>query len=208
MFLFICLYLLVFVVVVLSLKKKRYSVEIPILKGDGIEVMERCEFRPRIKQQQQKILADAGDEGKDDDDKNDDDNTSPVLSRIIAIQAPLPLGIILGQDITVGNIGGGGGGGGLITTVDDLAVDGNGSVIGGIQVGDIVRGCTACQSTMEQPTWQLILGGVGQPKTTRMMFSCDNQPLEEILTAISSNTMDPQQRYVWLVLERIENNIE
>ena len=188
-------------------KKKRYSVEIPILKGDGIEVMERCEFRPRIKQQQQKILADAGDEGKDDDDKNDDDNTSPVLSRIIAIQAPLPLGIILGQDITVGNIGGGGGGG-LITTVDDLAVDGNGSVIGGIQVGDIVRGCTACQSTMEQPTWQLILGGVGQPKTTRMMFSCDNQPLEEILTAISSNTMDPQQRYVWLVLERIENNIE
>ena len=165
--------------------------------------MERCEFRPRIKQQQQKILADAGDEGKDDDDKNDDDNTSPVLSRIIAIQAPLPLGIILGQDIVANT-----GGGGLITTVDDLAVDGNGSMIGGIQVGDIVRGCTACQSTMEQPTWQLILGGVGQPKTTRMMFSCDNQPLEEILTAISSNTMDPQQRYVWLVLERIENNIE
>ena len=183
-------------------KKKRYSVEIPILKGDGIEVMERCEFRPRIKQQQQKILADAGDEGKDDDDKNDDDNTSPVLSRIIAIQAPLPLGIILGQDIVANT------GGGLITTVDDLAVDGNGSVIGGIQVGDIVRGCTACQSTMEQPTWQLILGGVGQPKTTRMMFSCDNQPLEEILTAISSNTMDPQQRHVWLILERIENNIE
>ena len=121
--------------------------------------MERCEFRPRIKQQQQKmILADAGDEGKDDDDKNDDDNTSPVLSRIIAIQAPLPLGIILGQDITVGNIAGGGGG--LITTVDDLAVDGNGSSIGGIQVGDIVRGCTACQSTMDTTkTWQLILGG-------------------------------------------------
>ncbi|OEU07745.1 hypothetical protein FRACYDRAFT_142382, partial [Fragilariopsis cylindrus CCMP1102] len=148
----------------------RYSVEIPILKGDGIEVMERCDFTPRIKQQQQKMAA---------------------------IQAPLPLGIILGQDIVANT-----GGGGLITTVDDLAVDGNGSVIGGIQVGDIVRGCTACQSTMEQPTWQLILGGVGQPKTTRMMFSCDNQPLEEILTAISSNTMDPQQRYVWLVLER------
>ena len=164
--------------------------------------MERCEFRPRIKQQQQKILADAGDEGKDDDDKNDDDNTSPVLSRIIAIQAPLPLGIILGQDIIVENIGGGGG---LLTTVDDLTENGNGSSIGGIQVGDIVRGCTACQSTMDTTkTWQLILGGVGQPKTTRMMFSCDNQPLEEILTAISSNTMDPQQRDVWLLLERIE----
>jgi len=144
----------------------------------------------------------AGDDDESGD--KDDDNTPPsLLSRIIAIQAPLPLGIILGQDIAAANTAGGGGGG-LITTVDDLADDGNGSIIGGIQVGDIVRGCTACQSTMEQPTWQLMLGGVGQPKTTRMMFSCDNQPLEEILNAISSNNMDPQQRHVWLVLERIE----
>jgi hypothetical protein len=157
--------------------------------------MERCDFTPRIK-----ATTTSGDDDDDDDDDDDkDDNTSPLLSRIIAIQAPLPLGVILGQDIITANTGGG-----LITTVDDIADDGNGSLIGGIQVGDIVRGCTACQSTMEQPTWQLILGGVGQPKTTRMMFSCDNQPLEEILNAISSNNMDPQKRHVWLVLERIE----
>jgi len=57
---------------------------------------------------------------------------------------------------------------------------------------------------MEQPTWQLMLGGIGQPKTTRMMYSCDGKPLEEILGAISSNTMDPQQRDVWLVIERYD----
>ena len=119
--------------------------------------MERCDFTPRIKQQQQKMAADApGDDDGDDKDDNDD-NTLPILSRIIAIQAPLPLGIILGQDIIVENIGGGGG---LLTTVDDLTENGNGSSIGGIQVGDIVRGCTACQSTMDTTkTWQLILGG-------------------------------------------------
>jgi hypothetical protein len=162
--------------------------------------MERCDFTPRIKQQQQRMAVgeDDGEGGDGDDDATiSQEDVTPLLSRIIAIQAPLPLGIILGQDIAADT-------GGLITTVDDLAQDGNGSIIGGIQVGDIVRACTACQSTMEQPTWQLMLGGVGQPKTTRMMYVCDNQPLEEILNAISSNSMDPQRRYVWLVLERIE----
>jgi hypothetical protein len=165
--------------------------------------MERCDFTPRIKQ----MMATTATTTTTDVDDNDNDKEvgPPLLSRIIAIQAPLPLGIILGQDIATATANENTVTGGLlITTVDDIAKDGNGSIIGGIQVGDIVRACTACQSTMEQPTWQLMLGGVGQPKTTRMMYVCDNQPLEEILNAISSNSMDPQRRYVWLVLERIE----
>jgi hypothetical protein len=56
---------------------------------------------------------------------------------------------------------------------------------------------------VETPTWQLIAGGIGQPKTKRYMYSVDGRPLEEVLMAVASNRMDPQGRDVWLVLERM-----
>jgi len=160
--------------------RDRYSVEIPILKGDGLEVMERCDFPPLLLP----VLQSTSDEEQQQQPKK--------YSRIIAVQAPLPLGIIVGQD-------------NVTTTVDEIQKGGNGDRVGQLYVGDIIRACTACQTTMEQPTWQLLLGGIGQPKTTRMMYTCDDKPLEEILGAISSNTMDPQQRDVWLVIERYDD---
>jgi hypothetical protein len=146
--------------------KDRYSVEVPILKDMGEEVMERVDFAPRIKG------------GK---------------SRIICTQAPLPLAIILGQDNESGLI-----------TVDELAPEGNGAVVGMIQEGDLLRAVTACQTTMETPTWQLLAGGIGQPKTKRFMFSVDGRSLEEVLNAVGSNRMDVAGRDVILVLERVE----
>jgi GTP cyclohydrolase II len=146
--------------------KGRYSVVVPILKDMGEEVMERVDFAPRIKG------------GK---------------SRIICTEAPLPLGIVLGQDNESGLI-----------TVDELAPDGNGAVVGMIREGDLLRAVTACQTTMETPTWQLLAGGIGQPKTKRFMFSVDGRPLEEVLNAVGSNRMDVAGRDVILVLERVE----
>lgn len=73
-----------------------------------------------------------------------------------------------------------------------------------IQEGDILRAVTACQTTMESPTWQLLAGGIGQPKTKRFMFSVDGRPLEEVLEAIGSNRMDVGNRDVVLVLERVD----
>ena len=55
--------------------------------------------------------------------------------------------------------------------------------------------------TMERPTWQLVMGGIGQPKTTRMMYSTDYRPFEEVMEAIASNRMDSMDRDVWIVLE-------
>ena len=40
------------------------------------------------------------------------------------------------------------------------------------------------------------------PKTKRFMFSADQQPFEQVMEAISSNRMDPDNRPVLLVLER------
>ena len=146
--------------------KERYSVVVPILKDMGEEVMERVDFAPRIKGSK---------------------------SRIIATEAPLPLGMILGQDNESGLI-----------TVDELAPEGNGATVGMIKEGDILRAVTACQTTMETPTWQLLAGGIGQPKTKRFMFSVDGRPLEEVLDAVGSNRMDVAGRDVVLVLERVD----
>ena len=145
-------------------KRLRYSAEIPILKGDGNEVVERVDFPPIIKNNK---------------------------SFILAVEASLPLGIILGEDIPG------------IMQVDEIAENSNGEKAG-IQVGDIVRATTACQVTMTQPTWQLIAGGIGQPQTTRMMFTTDRKPFEEVMEAIASNRMDPMERPIVLVLERPE----
>lgn len=73
-----------------------------------------------------------------------------------------------------------------------------------IQEGDVLRAVTACQTTMETPTWQLLAGGIGQPKTKRFMFSVDGRPLEEVLDAVESNRMDVARRDVVLVVERVD----
>ena len=57
---------------------------------------------------------------------------------------------------------------------------------------------------MSTPTWQLILGGIGQPKTVRFMYSCDGKrsSFEEVMEAIKSNRMDVGGRDVVIVVER------
>ena len=109
----------------------RYSATVPILKPDGSTVIEKVQFPP--------ILKDVG------------------ASNIIVVEAKLPLGIILGEDETIG-----------MTVVDEIADDGNGATAG-IQVGDIIRGCTSCRVQMDQPMWQLMAGGIGRPKTFRFV---------------------------------------
>jgi hypothetical protein len=152
--------------------RNRYSAEVPILKPDGSVIMERCDFPPRM---------------KGEDSKNN------VLSRIITVQANLPLGIVLGQDESLPGI----------TVVDEVAENSNG-MQAGIKVGDVLRACTACQVSMDMPTWQLMAGGIGRPKTTRMMFSLDGKRFEEVMNALASNNIDPQKRPTWLVLERMD----
>lgn len=164
-------------------RRLRYSAVVPILKGDGSVEMERCDFAPRLKPPS----------GSDDAD-----TPAPASSRILAFQAPLPLGVVLGQDEEVPPAQ-------RLTTIDAIADGGNGEAAG-IRVGDVLRACTACQVTMEQPTWQLLAGGIGRPKTTRMMFGTDGKSFEEVMDAIGSNSMDPEERDIWLVMERMEEN--
>lgn len=116
-------------------------------------------------------------------------------SFITVIESMLPLGILLGESDEVPGA----------VVVDEVAQGSNGEQAG-VQVGDLVRACTACRMEMVQPTWQLIVGGIGQPKTVRFMYSIENnKPFDEVMEAIASNRMDPDKRPVLLVVERKED---
>ena len=118
-----------------------------------------------------------------------------VNSEILVLEIPLPMGILLGQDDEDQR--------GLII-VDEVAEGTNGEKCG-VKEGDVLRACTACRMEMSQPTWQLIAGGIGQPKTFRLMYGADGEPLEQVMEAIGSNRMDSQGRPVVLVLERLSD---
>jgi len=159
-------------------ERLQYSTIIPILKGDGSTEMERVDFKPRFK-------------------ASTSDGMPSSSSVILAVQAALPLGIILGEDETFPGA----------IRVDELVENGN-AAASGVMVGDLLRACTACQVTMEMPTWQIMAGGIGRPKTNRMMFSTDGRPFEEVMEAVGSNRIDPEKRPAWLVLERKEESDE
>lgn len=118
-------------------------------------------------------------------------NFAPGSSRIEVCTASLPLGIVLGESEEFPGA----------ICIDEVAGGSNGGMAG-VQVGDLLRACTACQVTMETPTWQLMVGGIGMPKTKRFMFSVDGRRFEEVMDAVASNRMDPEERPIVLVLER------
>jgi hypothetical protein len=154
--------------------EQRYSAILPILKPDGTTVEERVNFSPRYK-----------------------DGSSSICTCVVS---SLPLGIVLGEceafdsnneDFLAG-----------CTMVDEVAAGSHGA-LAGLRPGDLLRAISACRVTMDTtPTWQLVLGGIGVPKTVRFMYVVDNRPLDEVLDAVVSNRQDPQQRPVVLVVER------
>jgi len=153
--------------------RDQYSVDIPILKGDGSTEIERVDFAPRASKAE-------GVEG--------------VESEILAFYSPLPLGMIIGEIEEIPGLF-------MIDEIPDY--ENANSAKAGLQVGDYVRAVTACQTTMETPTWQLMMGGIGVPKTKRFMFSIDGETFENVMDAIGSNRMDPEERDICIVVERV-----
>lgn len=143
----------------------QYSAVVPILKPDGSTVEEQVQFPSRFPNNE---------------------------SRILVLEAPLPLGMILGEHETIPGM----------TAVDDIA-DGSNGQLAGFQLGDLIRACTACRVEMEQPMWQIMAGGIGRPKTMRFIYSTDFKPFEQVMDALGSNRMDPEERSVLMVVERL-----
>mmetsp|Transcript_20433 Transcript_20433/g.47292 ORF Transcript_20433/g.47292 Transcript_20433/m.47292 type:complete len:253 (+) Transcript_20433:38-796(+) len=112
-------------------------------------------------------------------------------SYITALEASLPMDLILGESEDMQGA----------IVVDEVLPGGSGEQAG-IEVGDLLRACTACRTMMEAPAWQIMAGGIGMPRTRRFMYATDRRPFEEVMEAISSNRMDPEGRSVVLVLEK------
>mmetsp|Transcript_84262 Transcript_84262/g.149266 ORF Transcript_84262/g.149266 Transcript_84262/m.149266 type:complete len:179 (-) Transcript_84262:172-708(-) len=73
----------------------------------------------------------------------------------------------------------------------------------GIQVGDIIRATTSVQMGMSYPLWQLILGGVGQPKRQKVLLEIKGQSPQNVITAVNSNLRENDANgQVVVVLER------
>ena len=94
----------------------RYSVVVPILKPDGTTVEEKIQFPPRLE---------------------DLPENKKGSSSILLCEAPLPLGILLGEHELLEGM----------TEVDEVAEGSNGE-LAGIQEGDLLRACTACKMEM------------------------------------------------------------
>lgn len=118
------------------------------------------------------------------------DNNNNNSSFVTTVEASLPLGILLGEN-NDGSI-----------SIDDVAESGNGATAG-LRVTDLLRAITACRVDMTLPTWQLLAGGIGRPKTVRFMYQVDDRPLNEVMAAVTSNRLDPENRPVLLVVERM-----
>jgi len=159
--------------------RSNFSATLPILKDTGKVVEESVYFAPRISQP--------------NSEEGDDFDGMKFSSEIIRVDVPLPLGIVLGQEA-----------GETTVSIDEIDSSANAVSSAKLRVGDILRCCSATTTQMSTPTWQLLVGGIGQPKTVRFMYSCDGERsnFEEVLEAISSNRMDVEGRDVVLVLER------
>lgn len=116
-------------------------------------------------------------------------------SRIMVFEANLPVGVILGESEEFG-----------ATTVVDAVAEESNAKVAGLEVGDLIRAFTACRVEMEMPTWQIIAGGIGIPKTKRFMYLADGRPFEEVMEAVGSNRQDPEERPVLFVVERKEES--
>lgn len=119
---------------------------------------------------------------------------SESSSRILRLDILPPLGAVLGEAEAEGT--------GVPLVVVDEVEPGSAAAAAGLRAGDLIRACTACRTVMATPTWQLLGGGIGQPKTERFMYGADGRPFEEALEAVGSNRMDPLGRPAVLVVER------
>jgi hypothetical protein len=180
----------------------QYSVMLPILKPDGTTVEEIIQFPPRL----EKL-----------------DTVQEGSSTIFTVEATLPLGVLLGEHETLAGIiqvdevvpGSNGDIAGIqegdllractACKMEMVKKDRIINFFGGFVVLAFHLPSHASSHpffSQDQPTWQLLAGGIGRPKTFRYSFSVDGKPFEQVMDAVGSNRFDPQGRPILLVLER------
>ena len=119
-------------------------------------------------------------------------------AQLIKFEVEVPCGVILQESDDAG---------GRPIVVVGAVGEGSNAEAAGLRPGDILRATSAVRQQMEMPTWQLLGGGIGRPKTFRFIFGADldakpARDFEEVLGAGGSKRLDPQGRPAILVVER------
>ena len=123
-------------------------------------------------------------------------SVAPLLegSSLLCVRLDMPLGMLLEEE-TEGDLRGS-------MVVAELLEDGSAKA-GGVAVGDVLRATTAMTMQMSYPTWQLMMGGVGQPRLQKVLLPTDKEPFEAVMGGIASNARERQGNgQLVLVLER------
>lgn len=116
-------------------------------------------------------------------------------SELVAVRLDLPMGLVLVQESEPETDA-------SPVVVEEL-LDGGSAREGGVLPGDVVRACSGCSMAMSYPAWQVMLGGVGRPTLQKVMVMCDGKPLEYVLGAVGSNSVESGGNgQVILLLER------
>ena len=123
-------------------------------------------------------------------------SVAPLLnaSSLLCVRLDMPLGMLLEEEET-GALSG-------AMVVGECLEEGSAQA-GGVREGDVLRATTACSMQMSYPTWQLMMGGVGQPRLQKILFAAQDEPFEKVMAAIASNMREQQGNgQVVLLLER------
>ena len=162
---------------------------LPMSKPDWTVVEELVEFKP--------FLTRGGAAAPDADggDGADADADDEAASELVRFEVPVPMGLLLEEGEIVGSV-----------VVLEVAPD-SAAAAAGLRAGDLLRATSAVRQQMEMPTWSLLGGGIGRPRSFRFIYGADlagppPRQFEEVLAALASNRDDPERRPATLVVER------
>ena len=122
----------------------------------------------------------------------------PLLddSRLLAVRLEMPLGMVLEEDAPVPAKAV------AAPVVVELLEEGT-ARDGGLRLGDSVRATTYMAMGYKYETWKMMLGGGGTPALQKALMPTSNQPFEQVLMAIASNSkMERGNGQIVLLVER------
>uniref|UniRef100_A0A7S1U795 PDZ domain-containing protein n=1 Tax=Phaeomonas parva TaxID=124430 RepID=A0A7S1U795_9STRA len=152
--------------------------EAAMSKDGALEMPKALEFT-RTKYFFGRVTVDLGPEFKPLDQVLDpsfsDDN-----SALATVQVPLPMGMVIEESATLE---------GKVEVVE--VVEGSNAEKAGVQVGDVLRGCTAMAVNLAKAAEEDVafnaLAGATKPGLCRAFYIADGMPFDETMNALTSN---------------------
>lgn len=117
-------------------------------------------------------------------------------SELLCVRLDLPLGMVLEEDAPVPSKA-------VVAPIVMELLDGGSARDGGVLVGDLLRATTYVTMGYKYETWKMMLGGGGTPALQKSLMPTSNQPFEQVMAAIASNSQQERGNgQIVLMIER------